>query len=73
MVLWDLEPDTYHSTAEAMISSDVETHVRPGSIILLHGEMPSRGESRAALPGIVSSLRARGYQFVTLSELAGGG
>jgi peptidoglycan/xylan/chitin deacetylase (PgdA/CDA1 family) len=30
---------------------------------------PSRATSRAAVPGIIDGLRARGYRFVTVSEL----
>lgn len=68
VVLWDLEPDTYHVRAEEMVRYVTE-RVGPGSIILLHVEMPSRSEGRLALPGIVSGVRAMGYRFVTLSEL----
>jgi peptidoglycan/xylan/chitin deacetylase (PgdA/CDA1 family) len=47
----------------------VAEHVSPGSIILLHVEIPSRVQNRAALPRILSALRKRGYRFVTLSQL----
>lgn len=68
VVLWDLEPDSYHSDADGMVSY-VSERVRPGSIILLHVEMPGRAAGRAALPRIVEALRAQGYSLVTLSEL----
>jgi peptidoglycan/xylan/chitin deacetylase (PgdA/CDA1 family) len=70
VVLWDLEPDTYHSRAEDVVSY-VLARARPGSILLLHTEIPARSQNRLALPRIVEGLRARGYRFVTLGELLG--
>jgi chitin deacetylase len=68
IVLADLEPDSYRSNADDMVRY-VEERVRPGSIILLHVEIPSRSQNRQALRRIVPSLMSRGYRFVTVSEL----
>ena len=68
VVLWDVEPDTYHRKAGGVVQY-VNEHVRPGSIILLHVEITGRVENRAALPRILHDLQKRGYRFVTLSEL----
>ena len=70
VALWDVEPDTYAHKADAVVDYTLE-HVRPGSIILLHVEIPARRENRKALPLILEELTARGYRFVTLSELVG--
>jgi len=70
VVLWDVEPDTYVREADDVVAYAL-THVRPGSILLLHVEIPSRRENRKALPRILRELGARGYRFVTLSELVG--
>jgi peptidoglycan-N-acetylglucosamine deacetylase len=67
-VLWSLEPDTWYRDHAAMVQHVVD-NVRPGAIILLHVEIGSRVEERAALPLIISELRQRGYGFVTVSEL----
>jgi len=69
-VLWDLEPDTYNTRAEGM-TRYVLARVKPGSIILLHVEIPARREGRAALRRIIPELQSRGYRFVTLAELTG--
>jgi peptidoglycan/xylan/chitin deacetylase (PgdA/CDA1 family) len=69
VVLWDLEPDTYHARADDMVGHVLE-RVRPGSIILLHVEIAGRSQSRSALRRLLPELAARGYRFVTLSELA---
>lgn len=67
-VLWTLEPDSWYRTADEMVAYVLE-NVRPGSIILLHVEMGSRREERAALPRIIEGVTALGYEFVTVSEL----
>ena len=67
-VLWDVEPDTHYSAAADVVGYVTE-HVRPGSIILLHVEMPARSQNRKALRRFVPLLKERGYRFVTLSEL----
>jgi peptidoglycan-N-acetylglucosamine deacetylase len=67
-VLWSIEPDTWHRDHAAMVQH-VADNVRPGTIILLHVEIGSRVEERAALPLIIHELKRRGYRFVTVSEL----
>jgi peptidoglycan/xylan/chitin deacetylase (PgdA/CDA1 family) len=70
-VTWDLEPDSEGSLADdpqAMVRY-VVANVRPGSIVLLHPWGTSRAASRRALPLIIEALAARGYSFVTASEL----
>ena len=42
-----------------------------GQIVLLHDGGGERGQTVAALPRLLAQLRARGYRFVTVSELAG--
>jgi peptidoglycan-N-acetylglucosamine deacetylase len=42
-----------------------------GHIILLHDSGGDRSQTVAALPRLIDSLRAKGYEFVPVSELAG--
>lgn len=65
-VTWDIEPD---SQPNVDITARVLEKTRPGSIILLHPWYANRARVRAALPSIIEGLRARGYEFVTVSEL----
>ena len=70
-ITFDVEPES-SKTVEGhtdRIIDDVLTHARPGSIILLHPWYRNRGATRAAIRPIVDGLRAKGYQFVTVSEL----
>lgn len=70
-VTWDVEPESFPEVDgdAGRISEHVLERTRPGSIILLHVMYRSRAESRRAVPAIVDGLRARGYRFVTVSEL----
>jgi cellulose synthase/poly-beta-1,6-N-acetylglucosamine synthase-like glycosyltransferase/peptidoglycan/xylan/chitin deacetylase (PgdA/CDA1 family)/spore germination protein YaaH len=44
---------------------------RKGQVVLLHDGGGERSQTVAALPRIIDGLRARGYDFVTVSTLAG--
>lgn len=72
-VQWDVSAaDPWKGmTAEKMIKH-VVARVRPGSIVLFHAN--GRGwHTGAALPHIIARLRARGYRFVTVSQLLAAG
>ncbi|WP_410871039.1 polysaccharide deacetylase family protein [Nocardia sp. A7] len=66
-VTWDVEPDSAGGASREAIVGDAMGKTRPGSIILLH--VMYGAESLAAVPEIVNGLRAKGYRFVTVSEL----
>jgi len=44
---------------------------RSGNVILLHDAGGDRAQTVAALPAIIDQLKAKGYQFVPVSALAG--
>ena len=72
-VQWDVSTgdSSRAETAEA-IARTLLGEVRPGSIILAHGN--GRGHNTAAaLPLALPKLIARGYRFVTVSELIAAG
>jgi peptidoglycan/xylan/chitin deacetylase (PgdA/CDA1 family) len=70
-VLWNVDPSDYTQPGTATIVSRVLAQVRPGSIIISHDGGGPRGQTLAAYPTIISSLRARGYQIVTIPQLLG--
>ena len=68
VILWSVDPQDWRNPPVGTIVDDVVKNVRPGSIILLHdGKYPS--STPEALYFIIDSLKARGYEFVTVSEL----
>jgi len=71
-VQWDVNTmDAGKRTPEA-IAGDVLRGVKPGSIVLGHANGFGRGTAQA-LAVIVPELRARGYRFVTVSDLLASG
>lgn len=65
-ILWSVTAKDYATTDTALITRRVLEQTRRDGIILLHdrykGTVP-------AVPGIIDSLRRRGYTFVTVSRL----
>ncbi|MFJ4184879.1 polysaccharide deacetylase family protein [Kitasatospora sp. NPDC089509] len=66
VVLWSVDPADWSRPGTAAIRSRVLGNVRPGSVILLHDGGGNRSQTAAALPAILSTLKARGYSFATL-------
>ena len=67
---WQRPPaDVIVSSVLAQVS-DPNPDMR-GHVILLHDSGGDRSQTVAALPRLIDALRAKGYQLVTVSELAG--
>jgi len=65
VILWDVDPRDWSEPGSAVIAQRVLSAVHPGAIVVMH----LRGQTAAALPTILSGLRARGYKAVSLPEL----
>jgi peptidoglycan/xylan/chitin deacetylase (PgdA/CDA1 family) len=70
-VLWNVDPSDYTQPGSGAIEQRVLAQVRPGSIIISHDGGGPRGQTLAAYPGILASLRSRGYRIVTIPQLLG--
>ena len=68
-VLWTVETDDYELPGPEAIEQRVLEAVHPGAIVLMHDGGGDRSETVAALPGIVQTLRDRGYELVTVPQL----
>ena len=66
VVLWDVDPYDWRNPGVAAIVERIVGATTPGAIDLMH-TLP---ETAAALPTIIDELRARGYGFGTLPQLA---
>lgn len=65
-IMWNLEPDTYFDKAKDKEKYVLE-NIEPGSIILMHPMYNE--ESIDALKGIITGLKEKGYEFLTVDEL----
>jgi peptidoglycan/xylan/chitin deacetylase (PgdA/CDA1 family) len=70
-VTWDVDPADWSTPGAGAIYSRVVDAAQPGSIVLMHDGGGNRGETLAALPQIIDTLRGRGYRFETVTELLG--
>src|SRR5262249_14302848 len=68
-VLWDVSPDDWARPGAAAIADTVLAEAGNGSIVLMHDAGGDRSQTVAALPGIVESLLARGYDLVPVDRL----
>ncbi|HEY7800854.1 MAG TPA: polysaccharide deacetylase family protein [Hyphomonadaceae bacterium] len=70
-ITWDVEPESFGDIAAdpELITAHVLEKTKPGSIIILHVMYKARETSRQALPEVIDGLQARGFRFVTVSEL----
>ena len=68
---WDVDPRDWSLPGTGAIYSNIVSHARNGSIILMHDGGGPRSETLAALPQVIDALRARGFGFATVSELLG--
>lgn len=66
LILWSIDTRDWETRNTAKIRAHVRDHIHPGAIVLQHDTI---AESVAAVPGIVSDLRAKGYHFVTVEDL----
>ncbi|MED3761766.1 polysaccharide deacetylase family protein [Peribacillus frigoritolerans] len=67
-ITWDLEPDSYYTTASDKVKY-VKENIKPGSIILMHPMYDDTGKELQAIEGILRELTNEGYTFVTVNEL----
>lgn len=69
-ILWDIDTSDWSTPGTGAIRSRVSS-AGSGSIVLMHDGGGPRSQTVSALPGAIHNLRARGYGFVTVSELLG--
>jgi peptidoglycan/xylan/chitin deacetylase (PgdA/CDA1 family) len=69
MVLWSADTQDYLQPGVSTIVRRALAGARPGAILLMHDGGGNRAQTVAALPQIITRLRARGYRLVTVPEL----
>jgi peptidoglycan-N-acetylglucosamine deacetylase len=66
IILWDVDPLDWKRPGPAVVRSRILKETRPGSIVLSHDIHPGTIE---AMPSTFDQLEAKGFKFVTVSEL----
>ena len=68
IILWDVDPLDWRRPGPAVVRNRILKETRPGSIVLSHDIHPGTIE---AMPSTFDQLEAKGFKFVTVSELLG--
>ncbi len=66
MLLWNEDPRDWAATRPEQVAAAVEAVAKPGGIIDLHDIYHV---TTNALPAIIDNLKARGFHFVTVTQL----
>jgi peptidoglycan/xylan/chitin deacetylase (PgdA/CDA1 family) len=66
IVLWDVDPLDWKRPGPSVVTNRILKETHPGSIVLSHDIHPGTIE---AMPATLNELEAKGFQFVTVSEL----
>ena len=66
IILWDVDPLDWKRPGPDVVASRILKQTRPGSIILSHDIHPG---TIKAMPETFTQLEAKGFKFVTVSEL----
>jgi peptidoglycan-N-acetylglucosamine deacetylase len=70
-IMWDVDPRDWATPGVGAIYSNVVRNARSGAIVLQHFGGGPRYQTLAAVPKEIETLRARGYTFVTVTQLLG--
>jgi peptidoglycan/xylan/chitin deacetylase (PgdA/CDA1 family) len=68
VIQWDTDSLDWMNIGTSKIINRVVSKAHPGDIILMHAS-DSVKQTHDALPAIIDQLRAKGYEFATVSEL----
>jgi peptidoglycan/xylan/chitin deacetylase (PgdA/CDA1 family) len=66
VILWDVDPLDWKRPGPAVVRNRILKETQPGSIVLSHDIHPATIE---AMPSTLDALEAKGFKFVTVSEL----
>ena len=66
IIFWSVDPLDWKRPGSAIVSQRILAGAKPGAIILSHDIHPGTID---AMPATLDALLAKGYHFVTVSEL----
>ncbi len=69
--MWSVDPADWRQPGSGAIYQHIMSHAYSGAVVLMHDGPVHRGGTVSALRRIIPGLQKRGYQLVTMSQLAG--
>lgn len=66
VILWSVDPRDWKRPGADVVTRRLVSGAHPGAILLAHDIHPG---TIAAMPATIAQLKAKGYRFVTVSEL----
>lgn len=66
IILWSVDPNDWKKPGADVVARRLVTGAHPGAILLSHDIHPG---TIAAMPQTIAQLKAKGYEFATVSEL----
>jgi len=67
-VLWSVDPEDWRRPGSSVVAQRIVSRSHPGAVVLAHD---IHSPTVRAMPSTIDGLLARGFEFVTLSELLG--
>jgi peptidoglycan-N-acetylglucosamine deacetylase len=67
-VVWSVDPQDWRRPGSDVVTQRIVSLSHPGAVVLAHD---IHGGTVRAMPATIEGLRARGFRFVTISELIG--
>lgn len=67
-IQWNIDTIDWRGDSATTITNKVVNNIVPGTIVLMHTGAGAPG-TPTALPNIITELKAKGYSFVTVSQL----
>jgi len=71
IAMWSVDPADWRQPGSEAIYQHIMSHAYSGAIVLMHDGPAHREGTVKALRRIIPGLQKRGYQLVTMSQLAG--
>lgn len=71
VAMWSIDPRDWTAPGSSVIASRILNRARDGSVVCMHDGGRNRGGTVAAMRIVVPELQKRGFQLVTMSQLAG--
>ncbi|MFI1971456.1 polysaccharide deacetylase family protein [Streptomyces cinnamoneus] len=72
-VQWDVVSGDAFAKQAGPVAAQVLSQVKPGSVVVMHCTRSAAPTTQEAVERVVPELRARGYEFVRVSDLVGAG